>query len=260
MLSFSEWVIDRDQVELIRLLWEAVDPSAIAANQINKYLSDRLGIMANWYAVFANAARSYSAGMDQDSLAQEVANHIIRSLDRPDDKLAQAVQQVQAGDDPQNKMMALMTTAARLRARRFGENRAGNLKGVIDRRSVHISTLSGTGEGDGCPIPAKLSQNDEDEVNRLRDLVMKELDLMQQEAAARRKGGGEKYDLIKQIAQLRLANPPDFPGMNTLRKMFPQIGKTNMFKMIQEIQTALTRVAKKCGLEELQAGIMRRTA
>ena len=116
-VSFKEWVIDREWLAL----WEAVDPSAIAANQINNYLSEKLEVNSNWYATMVAATRRYAVGQDQDSLVSRISTHIIQSLSNPTDKLAQAVQQVQASGNKPGEMVALMTTAIRLRARSFGE-------------------------------------------------------------------------------------------------------------------------------------------
>jgi hypothetical protein len=251
MITFSEWVADRDGLALLRVVWEAVDPRAIAANQINNYLSEKLGTNANWHAIMMQAAQPYAAGQDVDDMVTRISTHIIQSLNTPGDKLAQAVQQVQAGEEP-GKMLALITTAARLRARRFGESRAGNLKGKLDKRSVHLSRLGDVGQ----ELPEKPVQ-DEEEVGRLKSLVMQELAAMRDETNYQQ--SKQRLELAMKVAEVRLANAPDFVGMDELLRQFPDIRHTTMHNILHDIQMALLRVSRKYGLEGLEADIRRRT-
>ena len=119
----------------------------------------------------------------------------------------------------------------------------------VARRATRLDT------DDGDSLQAKVG-HDEGEVNQLRDSVIKELESMRDTASI---SGRNRLDMAIEVAKVRMANPPDFPGIKELMQIFPNIKKTSMFNILQDIQQALLRVAQKQGLEGLEANIRRRT-
>lgn len=239
---FKEWL----------LLQEGAMEAAIAQN--NQTFSALLGIQRNWFKIIMGQAAKFVHGQDVLSLATTAANHLIMSLNNPGDKLAQAVAQVRREDPSEDSLVKLFTKAAYLRVRRFSTEYVG---GKWRAMTIPAGSMESPGQhGSVFDRMADTHQGDDtDAVENLKQKVMDEL-----RAMARENPRNTRLQLALMVAPHRLENVPEMTGLEELMRRFPQIKKTTMFKIINDIKDAFYRVASNSGDEGLQAAIEKRRA
>lgn len=268
--NFKEWLLDAEFKRLVeavvyrRPLTEA-DRSLDAAMQQNNFLFTQHlgGVRKNWFGIILGQAKNYGKGGDILTIASEAASELLMSLDKKDpaDPFFHGVQQILALEDPgqkENQLAAFFTNAAMLRVRRFG----GQYHRKKDQITKPFSALDKRGADSMSAIEAIPDEREPDDaeqrMNALRRGIMLQLDRMIAQGGDKRTVA--RLELAKRVAERRMENPPNFPSLEELMDMFPEVGKTTMFKILQDIQDAATAAAGSMGIDTANIARKRKPA
>ena len=249
--TFREWLIDAEFARLLGAILLETDAFDAAMTTNNMQFTQAFGgIRKNWFGILIGQAQRYAQGQDILTTASEAATEMLMLLHQkpPGDQFVQGVQQILAIPDENEKAEQLtnfFATAARLRVRRH----SGQFHRKKERGTTQFSTLdSGTG---GSAISNVKDRSDpmdaEQRMDSLRRGILMQLEKMKHGANDKRTK--ERFELAKRVAEKRMENPPEFPGIDQLVTMFPEVGKTKLFQILQDIQAAATAAAADIGID-----------
>lgn len=247
---FTDWFHGQEWVELLNFLNE--NQLTAAADPNNRHISELVGVNYNWYGLAIQAAQSYIKGQDVFIVVNDIISHLSQSLKTPDNKLAQGVAQIKTLPDDdvrEEQMIKYITTAIRVRARRF----AGRIDNATAKMSVHF--------GDDSDNQFTYRQESPFDMEEIKKAVIEELKKMSTEANDIR--AKNRLRFAAQVAVARLENPPNFIPLKELMKQFPNmpdgspITKGTMNNIITDIQNAFARVAENFGMTGISGSIAR---
>lgn len=253
-ITFREWLFNQEIMGFLKLLvlreaWDAAMKGA--SDQNNMQFNQLFGVQKNWFGIILGLAVKRVKGEEAFDVAQKAATDMLMSMHQKTDKFYTGMAPlIQAQDE--NQIVAFFTNAAALRVRRYADRRAKSF------RDVHMSAITGDdsrGNQMHEPIDNQRPEDgsEESQMEFLKNAVQMELERMSQTAKDPR--SQKRLALAKQVAAKRLENPPNFPSMDELLQMFPDIGKTSMFAILQDIQDAFYRVAQSQGMDGVAGAI-----
>jgi hypothetical protein len=293
MFNFNLWVSDREQIDYIKLFAEALDSRSAQAADVNREITNLLSrffrqpVENNWYGMAVQAASKFlpgrgpmkSQGQDADALARLIIEDIYYTLMKqkndPGDRLYQALAEIRDKDllpaELKKELGSQFNVACYMRARRFAvskemSNTRADRDQVVSMGQANQKELDDASQERVNPIS---SLEDEEHFNVLKDMVIKELDLMGQETAARdvRLKGVQKrgpkdtkrIEMAKLVASVRLNDPMTPMSLRDLAKYFdgsspdrPKISLGSMKAYTDLIHDAFINAAKRHGYRDLE--------
>jgi hypothetical protein len=251
--TFRLWLIDEDWRSLLGAILLETDAFDAAMVSFNAQFAQAFGgIRKNWFGILISQAQRYAQGQDILTVASDAAQEMLQLLQTKPagDQFVQGVEHILAIPDETQKAEELtnfFATAGRLRVRRH----AGQFHRRRDQMTTHFSAIDGGSASGGSAVnnvrDRSSPTDSEDRMESLRRGIMMELEKMKQSANDKRTK--ERFELAKRVAEKRMENPPEFPGLDELEGMFPEVGRTKLFQILQDIQAAATAAASKIGID-----------
>lgn len=212
-----------------------MDTVAIVRDANNVQFNNRLGIVKNWFGIILGFASKRSKGQDAIDVATECAGELLLSLIRKEGKFWDGMSAL-LDKGNENEIVAFFTNAAAIRVRRL----AGRYQRKRDGMTVHFSALD---DDDNKSYDVAQRPESEFVIGEMVSAVVDELDSISKEAKDPRTA--RRLQTAKEVAVKRLENVPEFVPMDELLSMFPDVKRTAMHVMLNDIQTAWETVCER---------------
>lgn len=212
-----------------------MDMIAVARDSNNVAFNQVLGINKNWFGIVLGFASKRTKGITALDVATEASEELLLALYSKEGKFAEGMAALlEKGDE--NEIVAYFTNAAAIRVRRL----AGRYQRKRDNVTVHFSALD---DDDNRSYDVAEAPESEFVIGEMVRQVVEELDSMSAEAKDPRTA--RRLQTAKEVAAKRLENVPEFVPMDELLTMFPDVKKTSMHVILNDIQTAWETVCER---------------
>lgn len=256
-ITFKEWLFNQEIMGFLTLMKLREDAALKgAADQNNMQFNQFFGISKNWFGIILNLVVQRVKGGESLDIAQKVATDLLMSMHQksPTDKFYATMSElVKRGPTADTDITKFFTNAAAIRVRRYLTKRRGDM-------NVHMSSLESPDSRTQMAEPVDNTRpedgSEESQIDYLRNAIQMELERMS--AAANDVRTQKRLKLAKEVAAKRLENPPNFPTLDELLQMFPDVNKTMMFTILQDIQDAYSAVADSEGMGGISSAIEKR--
>jgi hypothetical protein len=256
--KFKEWLLDQEFGRLVEavcavfMLKEGNSEVDAAMISNNAELSRLFGIQKNWFGILLGAATKYAKGQDALGAASDAATEIIQGIRAKNeaDPFYQGIApllQMPEGPDKERQITAYFTNAGSIRVRRLGtqftrrkSDQQTKAFSVLDRQDIGGRSIDQIEDG-GSDM-----QDPQARMDSMRRRIIMELEREKQKAT--HPDAIRRWELAKKVAEKRWENPPDFPSLDELAGMFPDVSRGLINKILGEIQEVSQRVAAEMGV------------